>query len=141
MHAASIKDSSKEGQYYGVLNSSDGCLLLAHINECILPNDHHSTLYCSEFISCPELQFELNSLSVNNRLMVSYTALVKGVMLMAQEKRINQIKIFSPKEIHPHFWNGVLVLFRSEDITTSDIIVHDIRMQGRFATITTKEHH
>ncbi len=140
IHAKSLQEKA-DGEYYGVLNSGDGCLMLSHIKEVILPTEHHKTLRCSQYITCPGLQFERNALSVKNRLITAYTALVKEVFLMAVKRQIYKIKIHSPPEIHPHFWNGVLVLFRTEDIVTSDNVEHEIELQGTWAVITTRQQH
>ncbi len=137
VHARSIQDPAKEGQYYVVPENR----LLAHISEVILPNDHHKTLYCSEFISCPDLQFDNNTCDVDSKLLVYYRALVKGVMLIAQEKKINKIKIFSPKEVSHHFWHGVLVLFQEDVVDCYKEVSRNIAMHGRFALITIGEEH
>ena len=139
-HAKSLQ-GEENGSYYGVLNTGDGCLMLAHVNQVMLPGDHHMTLRCGPLMTCPELQFERNVAWVQNRFMTAYTAMVKGVMLLAHELNLDQVRIHSPKEVHPHFWNGVLVLFRTEDITVNDVVLHEIEMQGNWAVIFDKSGH
>jgi|GEM_PF-2828643 len=139
-HAGSLKGED-DGAYHGVLNTGDGCLMLAHVRAVMLPGDHHLTLRCGPIVTCPELQFERNDLWVLNRFMTAYTALVKGVMLEAHRRGLDQVRIYSPKEVHPHFWNGMLVLFRTEDITVNDTVLHEIEMQGNWAVIFDKSRH
>ena len=139
-HAQTLK-SDDDGSYFGVLNTGDGCLMLAHVRPVMLPGDHHPTLRCGPITTCPELQFERNEPWVLNRFMTAYTALVKGVMLQAHVGGYDQVRIYSPKEVHPHFWNGMLVLFRTEDITVDDVVLHEIEMQGNWAVIQDKSRH
>ena len=129
------------GSYYGVLNTSDHCLMLAHVNTVMLPGDHHLTLRCGSVLTCPELQFDSNEAWIQNRFMTAFTALTKGILLLAHEKSLDHIRIHSPHGIHPHFWHGVLVLFRTEDITVNDRIIHNIDMQGQWAVISDKSRH
>lgn len=140
-HHAKSFQGEQDGSYYGVLNTGDGCLMMAHVHTVMLPGDHHLTLRCGPLTTCPELQFERNEAWVQNRFMTAYTAMVKGVMLLAHELGLDQVRIHSPKEIHPHFWNGVLVLFRTEDITVNDVVLHEIEMQGHWAVIFDKSRH